>query len=346
MRIYDRLKQSPVSLDILYDWSVKAGMNVSRRTLYRYLNNLATTVDFRGEKLLVTNNEFNKKVWKIEYDESSGKLNQFDINSYYILRNFIPNSLGGPRLGSLKKLDEFIYSSSSKSDFVGNVDANNLAFIRTNYFDANYSEAHHNILEEIIAAIQHHRKICVEEYNWDIKMLPEGFKTGMLVLPIKLLFHFGLLYTCVYVEQLKKITLLPLSDILKLSVVKESFNPGYYQEILNKFLDTTFGILPNFDNEIYDIEIEFAGNTGKFIQVMNWHHSQKFSLLENGNMLMQLHCGINRELVGFVMYFLDNARVLKPANLKNMVIAKLAATLSNYTNNSELVYSTNLAYST
>ena len=345
MRIYDRLKQSPVTLDVLYEWSHKAGMNVSRRTLYRYLNNLANTVDFRGEKLLVCNNEFNKKAWRIEYDESSDILNQFDINSYYILRNFIPNSLGGPRSGSLKKLDELIYGISSKSDFVENVDANNLAFIRTNYFDANYSEVHHAILEEIITAIQHHRKICVEEFNWDVKMLPEGFQTGMLVLPLKLLFHFGLLYTCVYVEALDKITLLPLSDILKLTVLKESFNPGYYQDLLNELLNRTFGILPNFDGEIYDIEIEFAGNTGKYIQLMNWHASQRFLTLENGNILMQLHCGINRELVGFVMYFLDNARVIKPLKLKKFVMAKLVATLSNYNNNEELVYNTNLSYS-
>jgi predicted DNA-binding transcriptional regulator YafY len=342
-RIYDRLKQSPVTLEVLFDWVLKAGIKVSRRTLYRYLNNLASTVDFRGEKLVIYNNEFNKKVWKIEFKESESLLNQFDINSYYILRHFIPKSLSGPRAESLKNLDELVYSASSKSHFQQNVDANNLSFLRTDYFDASYSERHHLIIEEIISAIQHHQKIRVDEFTWDIKLMPEGFKNGMHVLPLKLLFHFGLMHICVFFGDLQKVAVLPLSDNLKISVINETFNPAPYKDILAEYLDKTFGVLPNIDDKVYDVEIEFAGNTGEYIRFMNWHKSQRFSpAADNNNIIMHLHCGINRELVGFIMFFLNNARIIKPARLRQIVLDKLRKTISNYEKNLALVYKSNL----
>jgi predicted DNA-binding transcriptional regulator YafY len=340
--VYDRLRQSPVTLDVLYDWVKKSGMDVSRRTLYRYLDDLASSIHFNGEKLVIYDNEFNKKVWKIEFDESAILLNQFDINSYYILRNFIPQSLSEPRSNSLKKLDELVYELSSKSRFQMNVDVNNLAFIRTNYIDANYSNDEHEVLEEMIRAIQHHRKIRVDEFNWDIRFLPEGFDTNMLVMPLKLVFHFGLMYLAVYSEDLSKIIILPITDILRMTVTDITFSPVPLYSKLDEYLNNTFGIVANYDDNIYDIEIEFAGTTGKFIRVMNWHKSQSFQSLPNGNIIMRLHCGINRELIGFVMYFLNNAKVLQPAKLKKMVIEKLVNTLDIYASDEELVYETNL----
>jgi predicted DNA-binding transcriptional regulator YafY len=165
----------------------------------------------------------------------------------------------------------------------------------------------------------------------------------MHVLPLKLLFHFGLMNTCVFIEELQKISVLPLSDILKMSVVNETFNPAPYQLLLTRYLDSTFGVLPNLDDKVYDIEIEFAGDTGKYIRLMNWHKSQKFSTAgDSNNIIMHLHCGINRELVGFIIFFLNNARIIRPARLKQIVVDKLKKTLGNYENEQALVYKSNL----
>ncbi len=270
-----------------------------------------------------------------------GKLNSI-INSYYILRNFIPKSLSHPRKLSLEKLDELVYGLSSKSHFEVNVDVNNLAFIRTNYIDANYSDADHAIMEEMIWAIENHRKIIVDDFNWDMKFLPEGFETGMSVFPLKLLFHFGLMYVCVYAEKLGKIAILPISDIIHMSVTMATFNPSHYYSGLKQYLDTTFGIVPNYGKEIYDIEIEFAGSTGSYIKTMNWHSSQSFENAHNGNVIMRLCCGINRELIGFVLYFINNARVLKPQKLRHAIVEKLQKTIDNYLTEKELVYATNI----
>jgi predicted DNA-binding transcriptional regulator YafY len=343
LHIYDRLRQSPVTLDVLHDWVKKAGIDVSRRTLYRYLDDLASSIVFQGEKLVIYENEFNKKVWKIEFDHSEILLSQFDINSYYILRHFIPQSLSQPREGSLKKLDELIYSLASKSRFQMNVDANNLAFTRSGSRDAKYSEKDHVLLEDMIWAIQHHRKIKIEEFNWDTGILPEGFKTGMMVMPLRLIYHDGLIYICVYSEDTDKIIILPFHDVLRMAVTNFSFNASPYYSMLAEYQKNTFGVLPNFDDKVYDIEIEFAGHTGVFVKSMQWHHSQVFETLPNGNQLMRLRCGLNREIIGFIMNFLSNAKVIRPQRLKNMVVERLEGMLDNYRiDSSEFVYTTHI----
>jgi hypothetical protein len=342
LRIYDRLRQSPVTLDVLYDWVQKNGISVSRRTLYRYLHTLAGSISFPGEKVVVYDNEFNKKVWKIEYDESTTLLNQFDINTYYLLRNFTPHSLSGPRQESIKKLDTLMYSLASKSRFQLNVDANNLAFVRSNYFDAHYTAEQHALLEDLIWAIQHHRKIKVDDYDWDRAMLPEGFDNGMMVYPLKMLFHFGLLYICVYSPDTERIIILPFHELLSISVTNFSFSASPYYKQLEDYLCSTFGIIPSMGEEVHDIEIEFAGHSGSYVKTMNWHCSQKFENLPNGNILMRLRCGINRELVGFIVFFMNNARVIKPARLKQELVKRLQMMIGNYQNDNDLVYKSSL----
>ncbi len=343
LKIYDRLRQSPVTLEVLQRWVKSNGMDVSRRTLYRYLHTLAGSLSFPGEKVVVYDDEFGKKVWKIEYDESATSLSQFDINSYYILRNFIANSLSAPREDSLKKLDTMMYELSSKSRFQQNVDANHLAFTRSNYADTHYTAEQHALLEDLIWAIQHHRKIKVEEFAWDRALLPEGFTDGMMVLPLKLLYHITMIYICVYSEDTGKIIILPFHEILQMSATNISFKPASFLPFLEEYLSATFGILPNIDDAVYDIEIEFAGHTGGYVRRKQWHSSQSVEELENGNLLLKMKCGINRELIGFIVFFLTNAKVLKPLKLRNLVMAKLKGALEVYTQD-DLMYKTNMLH--
>jgi len=163
-----------------------------------------------------------------------------------------------------------------------------------------------------------------------------------MVLPLRLLYHFGLTYVCVYIEEIDKISILPIIDIIGISVTAFTFAPAQFYCRLKQYLDTTFGIIANYDDTVYNIEIEFTGTTGHYIEVMNWHSSQSFEHTTNGNIILRLRCGINRELIGFVLYFLNNARVLKPAKLKGMVLEKLKQTLDNYASENELVYETSV----
>ena len=345
LRIYNRLRQSPVTLDVLHDWTKRTGMNVSRRTLYRYLDDLAESIAFPGEKIVVIEGENNKKVWKIEFEKSATSLNQFDINSYYFLRNFVPQSLSAPREQSLQKLDQLVYATASKSRFEINVDANQMGFIRTDYIDALYNEQDHIFLEDIIWAIQQHRKISIENINFDIKYFPEGFAAKMMVFPLRLIYHFGMIYVGVFSPDVNRIIILPFNDIVKSSVTNDVFNPAAYYPLLDAYLANTFGITPNINDEIYDISLEFAGFTGQYIRQMNWHASQRFEEKKDGNLLLHLRCGLNRELLGFVLYFLHNVRVLQPLKLRDMVTERIKMIQDIYAKD-ELEYVSNYTKAT
>ena len=330
LRIYNRLRQSPVTLDVLFQWTERIGIKISRRSLYRYLNDLENTVQFQGERLIVYEGEKNKKVWKIEYDKSSATLNQFDINTYYFIRNFLPRSLNDPRQISIEKFDKIFYESLSKSKFQANVDAHNGSFIRTDYIDAIYSDRDHILLEDFIWAIQNRRKIRADTENFDPKYFPRGFDKNEVLCPLKLVYHFGLIYICTYWETGKKIVIIPYNKLVESSITGIEFNPASFLQPLQVYLAEHFGITENYDNNIYDIQLEFAGYTGDYITTIHWHASQRFEKLENGNTMVHLRCGINRELIGFILYFINNVRVVTPMILKEILLERIDLIRDNY----------------
>ena len=88
---------------------------------------------------------------------------------------------------------------------------------------------------------------------------------------------------------------------------------------------------------MYDIEVEFSEMTGFFMKHIFWHRTQKFKRLKNGNHLLSMKCGINRELVGWIFQWMSNAKVIKPQILKDAVRNKLEDILELYRDEKSLV---------
>ncbi len=83
IRIYNRLRMGPVTIEIIIKWANSAGINVSTRQLYRDLNNLQHLKFAEGENVVEFTDEKNRKTWKLEYDSSADAINQYDINSFF-----------------------------------------------------------------------------------------------------------------------------------------------------------------------------------------------------------------------------------------------------------------------
>jgi predicted DNA-binding transcriptional regulator YafY len=66
---------------------------------------------------------------------------------------------------------------------------------------------------------------------------------------------------------------------------------------------------------VYSITLEFSSSTGQFIKQYFWHSSQTFKE-QNGKIIMQLQCGINRELIGWLFMWMYNVKVIEPLILK------------------------------
>ena len=57
LKIYARLKRSPVTIEIIRDWAKKNDIKVSERTFYRDLNDLENSLILDNERLVVSEGE-------------------------------------------------------------------------------------------------------------------------------------------------------------------------------------------------------------------------------------------------------------------------------------------------
>ena len=134
--------------------------------------------------------------------------------------------------------------------------------------------------------------------------------------PLQVLFHQGTYYVAGYNVNKRIIQIFELEQI-------KNYEPSGFEEhnimlpkLLAAELKKRFGVSKNTDDSTYDICLEFSAITGQFIMRHFWHSSQRFKE-QNGKIIMYLHCGINRELIGWLFMWMYNVRVVEPPILKD-----------------------------
>jgi predicted DNA-binding transcriptional regulator YafY len=324
LRIYQKLKKGPITIDNLIHWAKKNNIEVSERSLYRDMDELALLPLEDGEELKVTTGEKNKKTWKIEYNNSRNEFNVYDLYSFYLLRNFSPLAITVSRQKTLDKFEQFFYSGFSKSKFEKTAAIAENALANTHFFESSYSDQYHTLLEECIWAIQNQRKMIIENLRNDFTSLPDNIDFPLSFLPLQVIYHRGSLHLSGMLNHNQDdIMLFSISQLDKYSLTNEMFDTGNILERYNELMGQRFGITTNIDDRVYDIEIEFSALTASFVVHHFWHPSQQFSYLENGNCRFSLRCGINRELAGWVFQWMDNAKVIEPKILRDLVEEKI-----------------------
>src|SRR5690348_16394349 len=111
IRIYNRLRRGPVTIEIISKWAENAGIKISKRQLYRDLNILQHLKIADNENVIEFVDEKNKKTWKLEYNENTEQITKYDINSFFLFNNFIPSSIQNSRQASLEKFQRILYKN-------------------------------------------------------------------------------------------------------------------------------------------------------------------------------------------------------------------------------------------
>ena len=297
-------------------------MQISTRTFYRDLNDLENSVISSNEKLVVAVGEKNRKTWKIEYVNQEEPLTEFDINSYILFQNFLPQPVVSSRRDSLGKIVSLFYQQYSKSQFENFVDVAKMQIKATHFYEGSNFTDYHKILDDCIWSIQNKRQIELISINYDYTSISSHLLFPQIFLPIQILYHRGVVHISGYLKENNQLLILGLEQISKYKLTNDPFDNSSYLLHLETELSRRFGITQNINNEVYDIEIEFTERTGTFVHKQFWNETQKFEQLENGNFLMKLNCGINRELIGWIFQWMSNAKVIKPNLLKSMVAEK------------------------
>lgn len=337
LKIYSRLKAGPVSIEVIKDWARKNDICISTRTFYRDLIELENALILENERLVVKTGEKNKKIWKIEYNKSQDAFDEFDIHSYLLFKNFMTLPVVTSRITSMDKIEKLLYKTYSKSRFEDFSVFAERQIVSSHFFEVNFKDIYLKILDQSIWCIQNKREIEIFKLEYDYTSLGGDVKLPFILLPLQIMYHRGVVHLAGFIKDSQKFVIIALEQIKEYHLTNNMFDSNSLLKKMDENVEKRFGITENLSDEIFNIEIEFSALTGTFIKNLFWHSTQNFKILENGNLLLSMTCGINRELVGWIFQWLSNAKVIKPEMLKNMVIAKHQELLDMYKEDKVLV---------
>jgi hypothetical protein len=330
IRIYNRLRRGPVTIEIISKWARSANIKVSDRQLYRDLNALLHLQIAKGENVVEFSDEKNKKTWKLEYDATE-PITQYDINSFFLFKNFVPASIQQHRKESLEKFEQILYKNFSKNKYQQLVEANELYLRKTNYWDILYGEKEHKYLEDLIWALQNKRAIkmlAIEVNSSNINF--DKYPFPLKFLPVEMLFHFGQVYIAGLEAVKSRLLIYQVNKHLKFELTNDVFSrPNIFKKYSEQMI-VRFGIGEPVDNKTHNIKIEFSGAYGIAAQHIFLHQSAKWKKLKNGNYMLEMKCCISRDLMGLLGFSLDKVKVHQPKALRDLVIKKFSDTLDLY----------------
>ncbi len=211
-------------------------------------------------------------------------------------------------------------------------------FRPSNFYEAINPLEGNTKLNSILDAIANNNSITIDKLLFDFTGDNASFNQKKIrFIPIEILLHRGTSYLGGYNSNKKIIQFYDITQIERFQIDKQSVNHPNLQKTLNIELASRFGISKNIDNEIYAIIIEFPLATGNYIKKHFWHESQSF-VEKKGKILMTFHCGINRELIGWLFHWMYNVKIIAPPILLDYYKKAFEETKLIHTSQKPLVY--------
>ncbi len=215
LKIYSYMRNHVVSIKIIREHLENAGIFVSNRSLLRYMDELTDHVSVLGEEIEVYRGEKNKKIWKLYYKNTSEDfLTTYEVNSMYLLNNFIPIAVHQPRKESLDKIQQILYKNFSRSKLQVNIEENLGAYYKTNFHENKYASKDDASIESLINAIVAKKQISIVERQYDLTNIPKKYSLINSPLnPLQVVYHRGGLYICFYSVKDEKIFALGIEEL-------------------------------------------------------------------------------------------------------------------------------------
>lgn len=186
----------------------------------------------------------------------------------------------------------------------------------------------YNLIEQ---CIQRHSKLKIEVLKYDDTGDNYDYSTKpFTILPVALILHRGSYYLGGWNINKKCAQFLGVNQLKHISNLNTTFSFSRYETLVKKELDARFGITKNINQEVYRIKLEFSSATGAFVSNHYWHATQVFKS-SNGNIIMTMFCGINRELISWLCQWLYNVKIIEPPILiayHNKVLKEMQETCS------------------
>jgi hypothetical protein len=201
---------------------------------------------------------------------------------------------------------------------------------KTNYKNNLFGTEEQDQIEDLIWALHNKRIIIIEQdliNNNNVPISNELFPLRMY--PMELIFHRGRINLAGF-NKTNQLLVYAIDKQFQYTLTNETFNRKKLLPLYKDEFEKLFGLsLPN-NQKVYQIKIEFTKGFAQSFKSYYWHSSQQWTQLKNGNYMLNLHCSIGRELVGFITHGLSMVKVHQPKILKELVLKKLKETVDIY----------------
>ena len=320
--LFELLQNEPLTIVNIIAKFKEKKITISSRQLYRDIDCIEKYYLRPQEKLLISASEHNRKTFRLITQNTKIDLTNRDIVAFQLTRSASPSYLMKNRVDSMQKF-RLVYQSfiEKNSAFYSFMQEQQNA--RSNFYEAQYDPMYDEKIDTIVWAISNYKKIWIKDLEGDATSISKKNKTKFLFKAVKLIYHRGNHFVAGFTSSDDTFIILDISKITSLEMTDRSFLHKELFEKTEKELNNRFGVTQNMDDKTYDIILEISSITGDFIKQYHWHPSQEFLKLSNGNWQLKLHCGINRELIGWIFMWMTNIKIRKPILLKNLFIKQI-----------------------
>jgi hypothetical protein len=337
--IYQLLEIEPQTVQGICKELANKGVATASRQIYNDLVQLEKNYLRKNQKLHITTGQHNQKTYRLVYTDTTISVTGFDVNSYQLSRLSMTTYITEGRGESINKFRDIV---AKKIMHLSKTKYSTLPLeqnFNSHFFERKYTTAFNTVSEDVIWSIANNKIIEIVNIYGDATNVMTDISYPFKLKPLLLVYHNGAYYMAGFIVKNNSFITIDLSKITAYNLTNQTFSHKKAVPLAKAELQKRFGLTANIDNKTYDIELEFSSITGEFLSHYNWHATQSITQLKNGNYRMKMHCGINRELVGWIFRWMSNVKIIGPKKLKDLYLEQLAIINQNHSSNQPLMYS-------
>jgi predicted DNA-binding transcriptional regulator YafY len=326
IKIYFLLKERPYTVEELHQKLLLLEIQISKRSIYRYLEKLEVALNYENEILEIETEENNKKTYLITQPKKevilpTGEWINFLNNNYIFQSNF--NLTETDKTINNKILEVIKSKAPLKSQIVSLLNTTNNFYDSTKFGEIILTNQHKKTLYKFIYYFNSNCSITIKKYSKSVVDQNNVPIINSPLLPLKIWYHRGNYSFSFYSIDQSKVYTLEIDMIESISYHEDNADLLPIKEDLIKSIDHNFGYHSPIINGINEIVLQFPPNPGEHIMNRFWHKNQRFERLQDGTIQMNFETEINIELIGWISMWLDNVKIVSPEVLKKMFSEKL-----------------------
>jgi len=175
-----------------------------------------------------------------------------------------------------------------------------------------------DVLASLIDATLHQRQVRIAYFSFSSRRVK-----SYTLDPYRVVYHHGGLYLYARAHEYGEVRTFAVERIERIEVLEAGFEiPADFS--VSEYARGAFGITGGRPEVV---EIAFDTEMAGYIRERVWHESQALEEQADGSVLLRMNVTTGWELRSWIKGFLPHARVLKPASLREAIVADLERSL-------------------